>query len=98
MNYSDSLGKTDTPKKILKVNHAGEFGAENIYRAQIMVSKVLHKDYVPLLAEFLEDEKRHSEIFWLEIKHRNGVKCKIYWLCGLGGWVMGFISALLGKD
>ncbi len=97
MNYSDSLGKTDTPKKILKVNHAGEFGAESIYRAQIMVSKILHKDYVPLLAGFLEDEKKHSEIFWLEIKRRNGVKCKSYWLCGIGGWVMGLISAFLGK-
>ncbi len=97
MKYSDSLGKTDTPKKILKVNHAGEFGAESIYRAQIMVSKILHKDYVPLLTGFLEDEKRHSKVFWTEIQRRNGIKCKSYWLCGLGGWFMGLISALLGK-
>jgi ubiquinone biosynthesis monooxygenase Coq7 len=97
MKYSDSLGNTDTPKKILKVNHAGEFGAESIYRAQIMVSKILHKDYVPLLTAFLEDEKRHSKVFWTEIQPRNGIKCKSYWLCGLGGWFMGLISALLGK-
>ena len=62
-----------------------------------MVSKVFHKDYVPLLTGFLEDEKKHSEIFWLEIKRRNGVKYKSYWLCGLGGWIIGFVSAFLGK-
>lgn len=45
----------------------------------------------------LTDEKRHLSIFWTEIQRRGGVKCKSYWLCGLGGWVTGFVSALFGK-
>jgi 3-demethoxyubiquinol 3-hydroxylase len=97
MNYLDSKTNLDTARKILKVNHAGEFGAINIYRAQILVSKLLRRDYVPLLESFMEDEKRHLNIFWDEIVKRNGVKCKSYWLCGAGGWVMGFISAALGR-
>jgi ubiquinone biosynthesis monooxygenase Coq7 len=97
MNYNDSKGKIDTAKKILKVDHAGEFGAINIYRSQLLVSRILRKDYVPMLEKFLADERRHLEIFWVEIQDRNGVKCKSYWLCGVGGYFMGFISAMLGK-
>ena len=97
MQYRDSKGSLDTPKKILKVNHAGEFGAINIYKSQILISKIFMKDLVPLLEDFLTDEQRHLDIFWKEIQARNGVKCKSYWLCGLGGYFMGFVSSLLGR-
>lgn len=97
MKYHNSKGKIDTPKKILKVNHAGEFGAINIYRSQILFAKLFMKDLVPLLESFLEDEKRHLALFWQEIQKRNGIKCKSFWLCGLGGFAMGFISSLLGR-
>ena len=97
MEYKDSNNKIDTAKKILKVDHAGEFGAINIYRSQLLVSRFFKRDYAPVLEQFLEDEKRHMDIFWQEIKRRNGIKCKSFWLCGAGGYFMGFISALLGK-
>jgi len=97
MDYQDGSDILDTPKKILKVNHAGEFGAICIYKAQITVAKILYKDYVKTLESFLADEERHLNIFWKEILRRNGVKCKSYWLCGVGGWFMGLLSALLGR-
>ena len=97
MEYRDSTGPVDTPKKILKVDHAGEFGAINIYKSQIFVSKLFGRDCVPMLEKFMDDEKKHLNIFWEEIRRRNGIKCKSYCLCGLGGYFMGFISALLGK-
>ncbi|MGH8617987.1 MAG: demethoxyubiquinone hydroxylase family protein [Burkholderiales bacterium] len=97
MKYRDSQGKIDTPKKILKVNHAGEFGAINIYRAQIFASRLFSRSYVPLLESFMADEQRHMDIFWIEIQRRNGIKCRSYWLCGAGGWAMGLISAFFGK-
>ena len=89
MHYQDSKSALDTPKKILKVNHAGEFGAINIYKAQILVGSLFNREYVPTLQGLMEDEKRHLEIFWDGIQRRDGVKCKSYWLCGLGGWAMG---------
>lgn len=97
MKYRDSKGRIDTPKKILKVNHAGEFGAINIYRAQLFVCRFFMKDLVPLLSDFLEDEQRHMGIFWEEIQARKVIKCKSFYLCGLGGLFMGFISTLLGR-
>ena len=97
MKYRDSSCHIDTPKKILKVNHAGEFGAVNIYRSQIFMSKIFIPDLVPMLEDFLTDELRHMDTFWTEIKARNGIKCKSFWLCGVGGYVMGFMSSLLGR-
>ena len=96
MKYRDSSSKLDTPKKILKVNHAGEFGAINIYQAQLLVCKIFMPQHVSMLQSFLQDETRHKNVFWEEIQKRNGVKCKSYWLCGVGGYVMGIISSLLG--
>ena len=96
MNYRESRRGLDTPRKILKVNHAGEFGAINIYRAQMIVCRWVMQRYMPMLQHFLEDETRHLNLFWQEIQNRNGVKCKSFWLCGVGGYAMGFISALLG--
>jgi 3-demethoxyubiquinol 3-hydroxylase len=64
MDYKDSQDSLDTAKKILKVNHAGEFGAINIYRAQIWVSGCLGRDYVPVLERFMADEKRHMSRWW----------------------------------
>ncbi len=97
MIYKDSKDKIDTVKKILKVDHAGEFGAINIYRSQILVSRLFRRQFVPMLEKFLEDERKHLDIFWQEIKRREGIKCKSYYLCGIGGYFMGFMSALLGK-
>ncbi len=97
MRYIDSHSGLDTSRKILKVNHAGEFAAVNIYRSRLVVCRIVMRDLVPLLEEFPADEKRHLAIFWTEIRRRNGVKCKSYWLCGLGGYCMGIASALLGR-
>ena len=97
MEYKQSGSDIDTSKKILKVNHAGEFGAVNIYKAQVLVSNFFRREFTPMLERFQEDEERHLEIFWTEIQRRDGVKCKSFWLCGLGGFSMGFVSALLGK-
>lgn len=97
MKYRDSRSELDTARKILKVNHAGEYGAINIYRSQLLVARVFMKDLVPVLTDFKEDEQRHLQIFWTEIQARQGVRCKSYWLCGLGGYAMEFLSALMGR-
>ena len=43
-----------TIARIVKVNHAGEFGAIRIYSAQIIVARCLWPDVVPTLAEMLD--------------------------------------------
>ena len=37
------------------------------------------------------------EIFRTDIKSRNGIKCKSFWLCGAGGYFIGLVSLLPGR-
>ena len=46
-----------TVARIVRVNHAGEFGAIRIYSAQIIVASKFYPDIVPALATMLGHEK-----------------------------------------
>ncbi|WP_078118462.1 demethoxyubiquinone hydroxylase family protein [Thiosocius teredinicola] len=91
-------GERETPGRILKVDHAGEFGAVNIYRAQIFVGTLYGASHLPVLREFLEHEKRHLAVFGGELKRRGIRRCKSYYLCGVGGYCLGLVSAIFGRS
>ena len=95
----DTAGRRskEAGNRIIKVNHAGEFGAINIYRAQILVARFFSPGIVPVLEDFLAHEKKHLEIFQDVLSKRGVRRCRSYWLCGIGGYGLGFITALLGK-
>ena len=100
MSSADSTfadGSQGTPGRIIKVNHAGEFGAINIYRAQILIAKLLHRPYVAMLEDFLSHEQKHLRIFGDVLEQRQVARCKSYWLCGIGGFVLGLLTACLGR-
>lgn len=90
--------KTPLASRYLKVNHAGENGAVNIYKAQILVSRLLHPKLVQELTHFQAHEENHREIFKTELHSRGVRRCRSYFVCGLGGYVLGLITALLGKN
>jgi 3-demethoxyubiquinol 3-hydroxylase len=52
-----------TIKRIVRVNHAGEFGAIRIYSAQIAISARRYPDVTPALTDMLEHEKKHCTAF-----------------------------------
>lgn len=85
-----------TIARIVRVNHAGEFGAVRIYSAQILVARRLWPDCVPILTEMLEDERRHLDIFRSAMPARRSRPCRVMRFWSLGGWVLGFGTALLG--
>ena len=70
--------------RILKVNHAGEHGAVNIYRAQIFVSRLTAPRITDTLIHFIAHEQRHRALFWDLMQTREIRRCKIYPLCGVG--------------
>ncbi|OZG72434.1 hypothetical protein BTA51_15000 [Hahella sp. CCB-MM4] len=94
MNFEE----LDIADRYMKVNHSGEFGAMNIYRAQIAVSKIFRSNQIDMLEEFLAHETSHRDIFAAELKARNVRQCRSYLLCGIGGYCLGLISALLGRN
>jgi ubiquinone biosynthesis monooxygenase Coq7 len=92
LNRRETLGD-----RILKVNHAGEHGAVNIYRAQILASRLVSPGIVGLLREFQAHEERHRATFWSELQRRGKPRCVSYGLCGIGGWLLGFTTGLMGR-
>src|SRR4051812_27819020 len=83
--------------RVLKVNHAGEHGAVNIYAGQILAARLTANSMVSELLEFKSHEEKHRAIFWAELVRRGRPRCRSYRLCGVGGFTLGIITGLLGR-
>lgn len=85
-------------RRILRVNHAGEYGAIRIYQAQIVVARFIAPDLLPFLTETLSHEKEHRRRFRELMTLRSVYPCGAMPVWGIGGYAMGFVTALLGRD
>jgi ubiquinone biosynthesis monooxygenase Coq7 len=83
--------------RVLKVNHAGENGAVNIYGGQIFFARLTAPGMVAELVEFKSNEERHRAIFWAELQRRNRPRCRSYLLCGIGGFTLGLVTGAFGR-
>lgn len=92
-----SSRRTDLANRILKVNHAGENGAIHIYAGQIFMARLTAPSMLAELREFKSHEERHRAIFQEELDRRGRPRCKSYWLCALGGYVLGLLTGLFGR-
>ena len=81
----------------MKVAHAGEHGAVQIYRGQMVAARLTAPGLLPQLAEFADHERRHRAIFAAELARRGRPRCSSYWLCAMGGWCLGLVTGLLGR-
>jgi ubiquinone biosynthesis monooxygenase Coq7 len=82
--------------RIIKVNHAGEHGAICIYAGQIHAARLTAPSMVTELLEFRSHEQRHRAIFEAELQQRGRSRCRSYWLCGIGGYVLGLVTGVCG--
>ena len=87
-----------TIARIVKVNHAGEFGAIRIYSAQITVARRFWPDCLPALSEMLRHERTHCAIFRAAMPARYARPCRVMQFWSYGGWVLGFVTACLGRQ
>lgn len=96
-----SVAETVSPlsvRSVLRVNHAGEYGAVRIYQAQRAVARFLAPDLVPFLTETLSHEVRHRDRFRQLMNARNVQPCGAQPVWGVGGYALGAITALLGRN
>lgn len=90
--------KKELKKKIdemIRVNHAGEFGAQMIYGGQIKYTQ--DEKLKKKLTEIAEDEQRHFEYFnkkMIDYRTRPTLMTPIW---KLGGTMLGAITAKLGE-
>ncbi|HWW12785.1 MAG TPA: demethoxyubiquinone hydroxylase family protein [Brevundimonas sp.] len=89
---------TTIPARILRVNHGGEHGAINIYTVQILAARLRAPDLLPFLREALEHELTHRRRFRALMPAREAKPCRMMWIWGLGGAVLGLATGLLGRE
>lgn len=85
-------------ERIIRVDHAGELGAINIYKSQLLISKYIYKDIVPELNEMLTHEKEHFETFDNLLKKHSIRTCYALWFWAFGGFLLGLLTALMGRN
>lgn len=85
-------------RDILRVDHAGEYGAIRIYRAQIALARWRAPDLVAMLRDALADETRHRDRFDAGLRQRGLRPCDMLPLWGIGGTLLGAGTALLGRE
>lgn len=83
-------------EKMIKVDHAGENGAVNIYRAQIIAVSLRAPSLKAELSHNFEHELEHRRIFQAWLNQNDIRRCLSYHLCGIGGFALGFVTGLIG--
>ena len=87
-----------TIARILKVNHAGEHGAIRIYGAQLIIAHRFYPDIVAELTKMRGHEVEHHKLFLDAMPTRNARPCRLLFLWAWGGWLLGFFTAILGRN
>jgi ubiquinone biosynthesis monooxygenase Coq7 len=79
-------------EEIIRVNHAGEFGAKRIYQGQLSVLKG-NKE----IEHMLEQELHHLDYFENEIKNRKVRPTILSPIWNIAGFALGALTARLGE-
>ena len=87
-----------TVARIVRVNHAGEYGAIRIYSAQIALARRRYPEVAPALADMLEHEKKHCALFLGAMPQRHSRPCRVMSLWSWGGSLLGLATALMGRQ
>ena len=84
-------------ERIVRVNQAGEIGAQRIYNGQKFVFKLFNnkKEY-EIFSEMAQEEKEHLDYFNNLAKQKNIKPSKLAPLFDIGAFAMGVGTALMG--
>lgn len=82
--------------RIIRVDHAGEVGADRIYAGQLAILK--NSSVGPLIKEMWDQEKHHKETFERLIPEHRVRPTALLPLWNVAGFVLGAGSALMGKE
>ena len=84
-------------KKIIRVDQAGELGAQQIYQGQKMIFKLQkNKKDFDQISKMAKDEEEHLDFFDNIAKEKKIRPTKLKGLFGIGAYAMGVGTALMG--
>lgn len=84
-------------RRILRVNHAGEHGAVEIYGSQLRVLGSRKPEITNWLFETRNHEIEHRKRFKDAMGKRGAKPCRAMFVWRLGGYLLGAGTALLGE-
>ncbi len=87
---------TQLVERMIRVDHAGEFGAARIYEGQLAVLK--NHPSAQLIQHMAEKERKHLDHFEELIVERGIRPTVLSPVWHLSGFILGAASAALGKD
>lgn len=93
---SAGLSEEELLDRIVRVDHAGEVGADKIYEGQLAVLR--STPVGPLIQEMWDEEKEHRETFEKLIVEHRVRPTALLPLWNIAGFVLGAGTAVLGKE
>ena len=90
------MTKSKNYEKVIRVDHAGEFGAQKIYAGQIKFSR--DKSLIKELKSIAEQEQKHLDFFEGKMLSKRIRPTLMTPLWEIGGYTLGAITAVLGKE
>lgn len=95
MTLPGDLSEKAQVERMIRVNHAGEYGAKRIYAGQLAV--LGKTETAPLLKHMAEQEQEHLDAFSRLMVERRARPTALMPLWHMAGFAMGAATALLGK-
>lgn len=93
---SAGLSEEELVDRIVRVDHAGEVGADKIYEGQLAVLR--NTPVGPLIQEMWDEEKEHRETFEKLIVEHRVRPTALLPLWNIAGFILGAGTAVLGKE
>ncbi|MFN7038518.1 MAG: demethoxyubiquinone hydroxylase family protein [Alphaproteobacteria bacterium] len=91
-------GDKDSKKiieEIIRVNHAGEYGAKRIYEGQLAVLK--DTPSYQTISHMKDQEEKHLKYFEEQLKEKRIRPSILFPLWHVGGYILGVTTSLLGE-
>lgn len=89
------LSKEEYINRLIRVDHAGEYGAKQIYAGQMAVLK--NSPSYPTIKHMAEQEEEHLKFFSEEIIKRRVRPTALQPLWQIAGFALGAVTALMGE-
>lgn len=93
------ISPAEAVRRMIRVDHAGEYGAARIYRGQLAVLSARGKtpESVRVIREMAAQEEEHLDRFNALVRERRVRPSALLPLWHVGGFALGAATALLGE-
>jgi len=97
---SNPLSSKDSTSlsSMLRVDHAGELAAFQIYSGQLFILSRTHPELVPLIQEMQDQESHHLNTFNSLLSSHRVRPTVMTPLWRMAGWSLGAVTAAMGKE